>query len=376
MTEVILRIINSNGEPVTGLTASNIKFRKSPYGSGNEITGLTVTESGTQGNYKITGFSSWQKAKLYINVIFQEWWGEQFTGDPANNFVDFSSAQQVSGQKTFTGANTHSGNNTFSGNNTHSGNNTFGGNNTFTGAAEFDNSVVFVNGQQAAMLGDTYLRNPLIVDPSGTPAGSSLIWKDYAGRNFVPIGANKIIVDSKAAADIEGKVYRSIGNAVNYAYNNGSPGALNRWEILVLPHHTGVYTEAFYWYDFIDITGIGWVKIQNVPSKSLFIRAGSMTDRNVKASNLHFESTNYNLNFQKMIADNCSMIMIEDDYAPVLTIEDSQFRTYYFGFIGAVNFVNAGSNRVINCSGGTDVHWNTDDKVYNYSFISGDYIQQ
>src|SRR5258706_6997725 len=135
MTEVIIRVINSSGEPVTGLTASNIKFRKSPYGTGNEITGLTVTESGTQGNYKISGFSAWQKAKLYINDIFQDWWGEQFTGDPATNFVDFVSTQNVGGQKTFTGANTHSGNSTFSGNNTHSGNNTFGGSSTFSGAA-------------------------------------------------------------------------------------------------------------------------------------------------------------------------------------------------------------------------------------------------
>jgi hypothetical protein len=70
------------------------------------------------------------------------------------------------------------------------------------------------------------------------------------------------------------------------------------------------------------------------------------------------------------------MVMIEDNYNPVLTFEDSQFRNCHFGFIGSGVFTPAGSNRLINCSGGVNAGWGMADKVYNYSFIEGDYIQQ
>ncbi len=373
MIEVIIRVLNSGGGPVTGLTAANIKFRKAPFLTGDEICGLTVAEIGSQGNYKISGFTVWQKARMYINGIFQEWWGEQFTGDPSNYFVDMSTAQTVPGAKIFSGNNSHTGGNTFSGANTFSGSNTHSGNNTFSGGNFFTSSNIFSG---TAINSDPRVLTTGSLYNSNDPDADNLIWKRYAESAYMGIQQNRLVVDAKAPADVTGKLYRSIKDAVNYAYNTGRPSASARWEILVMPHPGAVYTEDFYWYDFIDIIGIGWVKLRNTSNRSLFIRSGAMTDRNVKAVNLHFENTDTNLNFKMMTVDNCSAVMIEDNYSPVLTLEDSQFRNCCFGLIGSGQMTTAGSNRLINCAGGVKAVWGPNDKIYNYSFIEGDYIEQ
>jgi hypothetical protein len=373
MIEVIIRVLNSGGGPVTGLTAANIKFRRSPYITGNEISGLAVAEIGSQGNYKISGFTIWQKAKLFINGVVQDWWGEQFTGDPSNYFVDIASAQSVTGAKIFSGNNSHTGNNSFSGANTFSGSNTHSGNNTFSGGNIFSSSNIFTG---TAINADPRVITTGILYNSNNPDADNLIWKKYADSAYLAVQANRLVVDAKASADVTGKLYRSIKDAVNYAYNTGSPSSSNRWEILVMPHPEAVYTEDFYWYDYIDIIGIGWVKLRNTLNRSLFIRSGAMTDRNVKAVNLHFENTDMNLNFKMMIADNCSVVMIEDNYSPVLTLEDAQFRNSYFGLIGSGSMVTTGSNRLINCVGGIKAVWGPNDKIYNYTMIDGDYIEQ
>lgn len=373
MIEVIIRVLNSGGGPVTGLTAANIKFRKAPYNTGDEINGLMVTEISSQGNYKISGFTTWQKAKLYINGILQEWWGEQFTGDPSNYFVDIGSAQSVTGAKIFSGNNSHTGRNTFSGMNNFSGSNTHSGNNTFSGGNFFTSSNIFSG---TAINADPRVLTTGGLYNSNNPDADNIIWKKYADSAYMGIQQNRIVVDAKAPADVTGKLYRSIKDAVNYAYNTGGPTVSNRWEILVMPHPEAVYTEDFYWYDFIDIIGIGWVKLRNTSNRSLFIRSGAMNDRNVKAVNLHFENTDTNLNFKMMIVDNCSVITIEDNYSPVLTLEDSQFRNSYFGVIGSGAMTTAGSNRLINCAGGVKATWGTEDKIYNYTLIENDYIEQ
>src|SRR5206468_649971 len=79
-TQVPLKLVNSSNVPLTG-QAGNITFRKSPYGSGDAIAGVTVTETGTTGNYIVTGFTTYQQAKLYVSGTEQTWWGIQWTGD-------------------------------------------------------------------------------------------------------------------------------------------------------------------------------------------------------------------------------------------------------------------------------------------------------
>jgi len=88
MKDAVIRLINSTtGVPVTGLTVNDIKFRSTPYGTDNVIANIAVSETGSEGNYICTGFTTWQLTKLFIDNVEQVWWGEQFTGDPANAFV-------------------------------------------------------------------------------------------------------------------------------------------------------------------------------------------------------------------------------------------------------------------------------------------------
>lgn len=102
-TEILLRVLNSSGVGITGLHRGNIKFRYAPsYGSTDTID-ITLTEIGTQGNYRATGFTTYQLTKLYINAVEQTWWGIQRTGDITTYFGALTTANTWSGVNTWTG---------------------------------------------------------------------------------------------------------------------------------------------------------------------------------------------------------------------------------------------------------------------------------
>ncbi|NOS85224.1 MAG: hypothetical protein HOP31_08805 [Ignavibacteria bacterium] len=71
---VPLRLVTAEGLPHTG-QAANITFRRSPFGGGDVISGLTVTETGTAGNYIVNGFTTFEKAKFFFSGVEQTWWG-------------------------------------------------------------------------------------------------------------------------------------------------------------------------------------------------------------------------------------------------------------------------------------------------------------
>jgi hypothetical protein len=218
-----------------------------------------------------------------------------------------------------------------------------------------------------------------------SPADYNLVHKKWVADNYAtiaainstfPLDSNRIVVDSKATVNITGKVYQTISGAIDYAHTYGSPSITNRWQIIVLPSHTGQYIENFYWYDFIDIIGLGWVKVTNTAGYSLFIRSGSFTDYNCRAVNLQFEQTDENLEFKLMLMHNCSAVMIEDSYSPVLSLNQSQYVNCNFSGIGGYSVITGKGNHVFNCTGGYNVAWDGSDKTYNWAYISGDYIHQ
>jgi hypothetical protein len=99
-TQLSIRLITGSGTPFTG-QAANIKFKAYPY-SGGYMT-ITVTEKGTQGNYICTGFTTFQLVKFYLSDVEQQWFGEQYSGDPGSSFVDQTTNESIGGTKTFTG---------------------------------------------------------------------------------------------------------------------------------------------------------------------------------------------------------------------------------------------------------------------------------
>jgi len=106
MKQIAIQVVDSLNVAVTGLTDTTIDVRVSPYGAGDKITGLTVTEIGTGGNYTIAGATDWyENVRLYINTgsgfVLQSWFGTQDFGDMELGFVADNGTQTVAGAKTF-----------------------------------------------------------------------------------------------------------------------------------------------------------------------------------------------------------------------------------------------------------------------------------
>lgn len=223
------------------------------------------------------------------------------------------------------------------------------------------------------------------------PADYNLIHKKYVADNFAtlsatnslfPLNTNRIVVDSQAPTNITGKVYQTIAGAVSWIHSTfGTLTGSNRWEIFVIPHPSAVYTEDFYWYDYIDIIGLGWVKIRNTALHSLFIRSSvAFSDYNCRAINLQFEQTDVNLEPKFMLLQNCSFNMIGDSYNPTLTLSSSQFIDCNFSGIGTGGsdyfIVTGKGNKIMGCTGSFNISWDGSDSVFRYDYVAGIYITQ
>lgn len=344
--QMSLQLVDGSGNFLNSYTDAEIKFRRSPYGSGDVISGLSVTHTGTVGNYIVSGFTTYEPVKLFINEVEQVWYGVKLAGDDRTYFGALNS------------------------NNTWTGLNTFQDNVTFTDAVAIT-ATATIDAPKINATSAEYI--------AGTPEDdNSLVWKKWVIDNFVqsiggsylPLNANRILVDSKQGSDVAGKIYNTIAEAVNYAYSTGGASSNNRWVILVLPAHNGVYTENFTWYDYIDIVGVGSVSIKNTsnePPYSIFIRSGGMSDRNVTAVNLNFEQTDANITFQKMKVINCSVRTIEDNYAPNISLNGSQFTGCIFSHSGSGTFTTVNANNIINCVSNTAVSFGGSDVVAGWT---------
>lgn len=107
-TSLPVRLVNSAGEPLT-VQAGNIEFTKYPHNYPADIvSGLTITEHGTAGNYVAKGFSSFQYVKLWLGGVEQTWFDSVLTGNIfswlSSNYVTLGTTQTISGSK-FTSGN-------------------------------------------------------------------------------------------------------------------------------------------------------------------------------------------------------------------------------------------------------------------------------
>lgn len=340
-TQFAVRIIDASGAPVTGLTSANIKFRISPFGAGDVLT-IPVTEKGSQGNYICTGFTTFQLVKLFIDGVEQEWFGQQYSGDPDNTFVNQAGTETITGDKTFTGAL------------------------IATDVATFT--------------------EPYISSTSTVPTSDMLVWKSWVEANtvsgvvadsFFIIRNNRLIVDSRLAVDIAGKQYNDIKTAMDWIYSNGSPSANNRWTIYIIPSNitsTG-YASDFTWYDYIDLVGMGQVLITNtinIPPYSIFTRTGS---NRVRAENINFYSYDANLSINLIQAFNCNFKVELDNYSPNLNIQNSQLVNCGLYVKGLATTSVVGANRLMNCYGNSYISWTVDDDIYGYTVMLGDEME-
>lgn len=106
-TSLPIRLVNSTGNPLTG-QGGNIEFTKYPHNyPADKITGITVNEIGTAGNYIAKGFTSFQYAKLRLSGVEQQWFDSVLTGNIFNylagNYVTLGTTQTITGSKNTTG---------------------------------------------------------------------------------------------------------------------------------------------------------------------------------------------------------------------------------------------------------------------------------
>ncbi len=102
MLQVSLRVSDSSNVGITGLTATNIKFRNSPYGSGNLITLGGSGISGSVNGIYLCDFIgvAYQAAQVWIDGVYQPW-GTKYVGDEKLYFVALTGAQTIADVKTF-----------------------------------------------------------------------------------------------------------------------------------------------------------------------------------------------------------------------------------------------------------------------------------
>jgi len=109
-TQVSLQLVDNTGAFINGLTSDNIKFRRSPYTGGDVVSGLTVTQpvGNLIGNYIVTGFSTFEEVKLFVNDVEQAWFGVKYAGNlPAYivgvlaDYVTIGTNQTITGTKAF-----------------------------------------------------------------------------------------------------------------------------------------------------------------------------------------------------------------------------------------------------------------------------------
>lgn len=87
MLECTIRVANSSNVGTTGLTGSNIKFRRDPFGSGDEIT-IAGVSGGTNGIYLCSFIGvPYQAAQLWIDGVYQSTWGTKYIGDVFEEFL-------------------------------------------------------------------------------------------------------------------------------------------------------------------------------------------------------------------------------------------------------------------------------------------------
>lgn len=106
-TSLPIRLVNSTGNPLTG-QGGNIEFTKYPHNlPADKITGITVNEIGTAGNYISKGFITFQYVKLWLEGIPQQWFDSVLTGNIYNylnsNYVTLNTTQTITGSKNTTG---------------------------------------------------------------------------------------------------------------------------------------------------------------------------------------------------------------------------------------------------------------------------------
>jgi hypothetical protein len=166
----------------------------------------------------------------------------------------------------------------------------------------------------------------------------------YISHNYLNFPNNFLIVDSSLSANILGKKYKSIQDAISYAMTK-TPGYSNQFNILIYPGKTSDgYLENITLQPFIHLTGIF--------GKPIITGNISGSNSNVRITNLSFTYPG-NLSLNQLRAFNCSFRVTNNDTGYILTITNCILNSCSLINLGQAEFsptiVSAGGNIFLNC---------------------------
>lgn len=364
MIETTIRIANSSNVGTTGLTGTEIKFRKSPFGTGDVVT-IDGVSGGTNGIYLCSFLTvTYQAVQLWISGVYQSTWGTKMIGNETAYYLSkqststqtMSAAIAMSGFKiTGAGAATANGDLTrYEQTALLARDNVFTENNYFTEIPRTTSSRTY-SGSLYELIDRLYLETNYGYG-SGTPFG---------------IATNRIFVDSKLATDITGKAYNTISEAITYA-STQTPSSTSRWLIIVMPHHSSGYAEDITMPQYIDLIGWGQVYITGGFTTTHVTTAQTWSARDSKIENLTFNSTDESYFFRLMHINNCIAKANGAGGEVSYYIDGCEMRNFGIFTQNDVDLqANATEqeNHAVNCYGNEEPVWESSDDVGSFSFL-------
>ncbi|KXK54871.1 MAG: hypothetical protein UZ05_CHB002000805 [Chlorobi bacterium OLB5] len=109
-TSLPFTLVDDNGDPMTGQGA-NVKFTKYPHTYPDDIvSGITITEIGTQGTYNAKGFTDFQYVKMWLSGVARTEFDSLLTGNifpylQSNFWRTNASQTSLSGAKSISSGN-------------------------------------------------------------------------------------------------------------------------------------------------------------------------------------------------------------------------------------------------------------------------------
>lgn len=354
-----LRLIDTTtGAAVTG-QRENLALRVSPYAGGDVIGGLTVSEIGSQGNYKFTGFGAYyQDVKVFLNGSELTSFGIFDVGDPDDNYLSTSktTAQTLAGQLVASGT----------------------GLKTDIIVEKTGAAGVSVDG---LTIKDSAIRgtNPAFADviaEYGSGNGVTVdgvllkddIYTGHTGRAFLT-DANNILVDNKRAADLAGYVYNDLDTALTYAA--GVASVNSRINIFLKMHIGSYYTLSSAIPDYVNFFGIGGMVI----IRGVYTRSGSAA-LSSRMENIYFEAYDGNHVIVRTIAKNTVwQTLVDSGSGGTISLTSSHINNC--GLYGTYTDVgddvtSGGTNKINNSFGNFNVSWQSSDNIYSFDYYAGD----
>lgn len=355
MLETTIRVADASNVGTTGLTGTEIKYRRNPFSSGDVITIAGV--SGSVNGIYLCSFigNAYEAAQLWISGVYQGTWGTKYIGDEKLYFVALTGNQTIAGIKDFS---TSIKSDVIA-------EHTAAAGVTIDGALIKDNQLQGTSPIKADNIAENGAGNGVTVD---NVLLKDDIYTGHTGRALL-MDANNILVDNKRAADLTGFVYNDLDTAMTYAA--GVASVNSRINIYLKLHIGSSYSLSQAIPDYVNLHGLGGM----VMVTGVYTRSGSVA-LSSRIENIYFLATDQNHVIVRTIGRN-SVWQTAADVGDGGTISLTTSEINNCGLFGSYadvgdDVTSGGTNKIINSYGNFNVTWQASDEMFGFTAIVGD----